>query len=72
MALGVLARGIFRGYGHLLAVVPPVFAPGDTIVLTGIEPDAFQCCLADGFGAPIASVSDTLFAEEVHWFTQMK
>jgi len=56
----------FAGYVDIREGVPPVFWPGDTLVVTGVEADGVrQCHLADAQGRPILSISDTVFAEEL-------
>ncbi|MBB5696984.1 hypothetical protein FHR19_000309 [Sphingomonas yantingensis] len=46
--------------------VPPVFFPGDVLVVMAVEADGvFECQLADANGRPVPSVSDTIFIEEL-------
>ncbi|WP_333573830.1 hypothetical protein [Sphingomonas sp.] len=48
------------------AGVPPVFFPGDILVVMAVEADGVLACqLADANGRPVPSVSDTIFIEEL-------
>lgn len=56
----------FGRYSEMKAGVPPVFFPGDILVVMAVEADGVLACqLADANGRPVPSVSDTIFIEEL-------
>lgn len=57
---------VFSGYSEIKMGVPPVFFPGDILVVMAVQADGvLECQLADANGRPVPSVSDTIFVEEL-------